>query len=162
MDDGSIAIDITAAFGGGPITYFGQTYTEIYINTNGLITFGAPVTSYTPTGIDSITVPAIAPFWSDVDIRGTTDGDIYWDVDATTGKVTITWLDVASYGNNGTDRNSFQVILSDTGGDDLSVEFIYGDIEWTNGGFGSASVELRTVARRQPSLSFPALMMTPP
>ncbi len=140
MDDGSIAVDITAAFGGGPITYFGQTYTEIYINTNGLITFGAPVTSYTPTGIDSITVPAIAPFWSDVDIRGATDGDIYWDVDATTGKVTITWLDVASYGNNGTDRNSFQVILTDSGSGELSVEFIYGDIEWTNGGFGSASV----------------------
>jgi hypothetical protein len=141
MDDGSIAVDITAAFGGGPITYFGVDYTEIYINTNGLITFGAPITTYTPTGIDSLTEPAIAPFWSDVDIRGPTDGDIYWDVDATTGKVTITWLEVAAYsGGTGAERNSFQVILSDTGGGDLSIEFIYGDIEWTDGGFGSASV----------------------
>jgi hypothetical protein len=139
-DDGSIAVDITAAFGGGPLTYFGQTYTEIYINTNGLITFGAPVTTYTPTGIDSITTPAIAPFWSDVDIRGATDGEIYWDVDAATGTVTVTWSEVAAYSGGGADRNTFQVVLTDTGGGDLSVEFIYGDIEWTDGGFGSASV----------------------
>lgn len=136
LDDGSILVDITSIFGATGISFFGTDYTGIYINTNGLITFDSPETAYTPVGIDGYTSPAIAPFWSDVDINK--GGEIYWDLDPAAGTVTITWLDVAPYSGTGT--NSFQMVLTDTGGGDFSVEFIYEDVQWTNGFTGDATV----------------------
>ena len=136
LDDGSILVDVTSIFGPSGISFFGTSYTGIYINTNGLITFDSPETAYTPVGIDGYSSPAIAPFWSDVNIND--GGEIYWDLDPTAGTVTITWLDVAPY--QGTGTNSFQMVLTDTGGGNFSVEFIYEDIQWTNGFTGDATV----------------------
>lgn len=136
LDDGSVLLDITGAFGAGGIDYFGTSYTGIYINSNGLITFDSPETAYTPVGIGGYGSPAIAPFWSDVDINK--GGEIYWHVDPVDGTVTITWSDVAPY--TGTGTNSFQMVLTNTGGGDFSVEFIYDNIQWTNGYTGDATV----------------------
>lgn len=136
LDDGSILVDVTSVFGPSGISFFGTSYAGIYINTNGLITFDSPETAYTPVGIGGYTSPAIAPFWSDVNIND--GGEIYWDLDPVAGTVTITWLDVAPYSGTGT--NSFQMVLTDTGGGDFSVEFIYEDIQWTNGFTGDATV----------------------
>lgn len=135
LDDGYVLVDITGAFTSG-INFFGQNYSEIHINTNGLITFGSPETAYTPISIGDFGTPAIAPFWSDVDLSK--GGELYWDIDGPSGTVTITWLQVAPYTGAGT--NSFQVVLTDTGGGDLSVEFIYDNIDWTNGFTGDATV----------------------
>ena len=129
LDDGSILVDVTSVFGGAGINFFGTPYTGIYLNTNGLIIFSSPVTAYTPIAIEGYGSPAIAPFWSDVDINK--GGEIYWDLDPTAGTFTITWLNVAPY--TGTGTNSFQMILKDMGSGDFSVEFIYDDIQWTNG-----------------------------
>lgn len=136
LDDGSILVDVTSVFGASGIDFFGTSYTDIYINTNGLITFDSPETAYTPVGISGYTSPAISPFWSDVDINK--GGEIYWDLDPAAGTFTVTWLDVAPYSGTGT--NSFQMVLTDTGNGDFSVEFIYDDIEWTNGYTGNATV----------------------
>ncbi|MFA8440869.1 Hint domain-containing protein [Yoonia sp.] len=140
LDDGSIEVDITSVFGATGIDYFGTNYTSLYINTNGLITFDGPETAYTPIAINTFGEPAIAPFWSDVDI--TNGGEIYWDVNPTSGAITITWSEVAPYNNSGASPplNSFQVVLTNTGSGDFSIEFIYEDIEWTNGFTGQATV----------------------
>lgn len=142
LDDGSIEVDITSVFGATGIDYFGTNYTSLYINTNGLITFDGPETAYTPIAINTFGEPAIAPFWSDVDI--TKGGEIYWDVNPTSGAITITWSEVAPYDDfsGSPPLNSFQVVLTNTGGGDFSVEFIYEDIEWTNGFTGEATVGL--------------------
>lgn len=136
LDDGSVQVDVTTVFGASGINFFGTNYTSIYINSNGLITFAAPETAYTPIDLNDYTSPAIAPFWSDVNINS--GGEIYWDIDQASGTITITWLDVAPY--QGTGTNSFQVILSDNGSGDLSVEFVYEDVEWTDGYRGDATV----------------------
>lgn len=140
LDDGSIQVDITPAFGPAGIDYFGTSYTSIFINTNGLITFAGPNAAFTPTPIGSFGQPAIAPFWADVDIRK--GGEIYWDVDAASGAVTITWSEVAPFSFAGPTAplNSFQVVLSDTGDGNFSIEFIYEDISWTNGNNAQATV----------------------
>lgn len=129
LDDGSIQIDLTPIFGASGIDFYGSSYTNIYINTNGLLTFDSPEHSYHPVGLSGYDSPAIAPFWSDVDISK--GGDIYWDVDTVTGKLTVTWLDVAPYQGSGT--NSFQIVLTDTGSGDFDVEFVYEDIQWVDG-----------------------------
>ena len=131
LDDGSIKVDVTSVFGEEGLNLFGTNYTDIYINTNGLITFEGPNTSYIPSGISGLTQPAIAPFWTDIDISE--GGNIYWDVDPSNGTVTVTWVDTAPYIEQGTDTNSFQVVLTDTGGGDFDIDFIYENIEFGNG-----------------------------
>jgi hypothetical protein len=140
LDDGSIQVNITSVFGPTGINYFGTNYTSIYINTNGLITFASANPAYSPTPINSYGSPAIAPFWSDVDISK--GGEIYWDLNPTTGAVTITWSEVAAYTGSGPTPpvNSFQMVLTNTGSGDFSIEFIYEGIQWTNGYAGDATV----------------------
>lgn len=139
VDDGSISIDLTSVFGAQGINFFGTNYTSLFLNSNGLITFDAAETAYTPVGIAGFTEPAIAPFWSDVDVNK--GGEIYWDIDPINGQVTFTWLDVAPYQNAATaGTNSFQVVLTSNGNGDFEVEFIYENIDWTNGYTGDATV----------------------
>jgi hypothetical protein len=140
IDDGSIYVDVTSVFGPGGFEFFGDTFTGIYINTNGNITLNGPNTAYTPTAVEDYSQPIIAPFWSDVNIRSgsaTGTNNIYWDLDPVGGNVTITWLGVNAYSAAG--QNTFQVVLSDNGDGDVGIEFIYEDIQWTNGYTGSAT-----------------------
>ena len=127
----------TSVFGGGGIDFYGTSYTSLYINSNGVISFGAAQTAYSPN-LAGTTTPLLAPFWSDVNINS--GGEIYWDIDPANGTVTITWLDVAPYSGSGT--NSFQVVLTSTGDGNFTAEFIYEDITWTNGGSGTAQTGL--------------------
>lgn len=126
LDDGSIAVDITPVFGPAGIDFYGSNYTELYIGTNGLITFTGHSTTYVSSGLAGYSDPAIAAFWSDIDISK--GGDIYWDVDSLNGALTITWHDVAPY--TGTGTNAFQVVLTNLGSGNFDVEFIYEDIQW--------------------------------
>jgi hypothetical protein len=72
-DDSTGPIDITSVFPDG-MNFFGTTYTAFYINNNGNITFGGSISEYTPTGLTTPQrYPIIAPFWADVDTRGSHD-----------------------------------------------------------------------------------------
>ena len=135
-DDASVQVDITSVFGAGGINYFGTNYTDIWINSNGLITFNSADTTYNPSGVSSLSQPAIAPFWSDIDIdKG---GDIYWDLDPAAGTVTVTWLNVRPYDSGNTNTNSFQIVLTDKGDGDFDIQFTYETINWANGNSGSS------------------------
>ncbi len=138
-DDGSLKVNITSVFGPAGINYFGTNYTSIYINTNGLITFAAPVVAYTPTSLSALPYPAIAAFWSDVNITSgsaTGSNNIYWDLDPISKKVTITWLGVKPYSGSGT--NTFQVVIEATHDGNFEIDFIYQQVQWTNGFAGIA------------------------
>ena len=51
-------------------TFFGNSYNQFHVNTNGMITFGTGSFSFTPAAIPSATLPNnfIAPFWDDLRI----------------------------------------------------------------------------------------------
>ena len=132
-DDGSIAVDITSVFGGGGIEFYDTSYTDIYVNSNGNISFGAANTAYDPN-LGGTGTPVIAPFWADVNIND--GGEIYWDLDPANGTVTITWHDVEPYSGSG--ANSFQLVLTSTGDGGFAAEFIYEDIQWTSSTGGAA------------------------
>jgi uncharacterized protein with PIN domain len=158
-DDGSTgAIDITAVFENG-LNFFGNRFDDIYVNNNGNITFGGSLSTFTPFGISDSAIPIIAPFFSDVDTRsgavtaspgGTSTGSnlTWYDVDAGTDTVTITWDDVGYYSNKTDALNSFQMQLIDTGNGNFSVVFRYEDINWTTGdASGGVGGHSGTVAR---------------
>jgi len=131
-DDGNVKINITSVFNDG-IKFFGTTYNEIYLNGNGLITFGGAHDNDNDDGFGVIDHPALAPFYSDLDV--TEGGEIYWDFDTTNGKITITWdaVEPYNYSNDNNDddgaANSFQIVLTDLRGGDMHVEYIYADIQ---------------------------------
>ena len=128
-DDGSVLVDITSAFGVEGMEFAGSNYTSLYVNSNGLISFGAPVTTPSGASLANLTTPAIAPFWADVNIQS--GGEIYWDVNPDSGSVTVTWDGVAPYSGSG--ANSFQVVITSTGDGDFELEYIYEDIQWNTG-----------------------------
>src|SRR5262249_10917427 len=49
--------------------FFGNTYSSIYINNNGNITFTGALPDFTPFDLTTTTTPIIAPFFADVDTR---------------------------------------------------------------------------------------------
>jgi Ca2+-binding RTX toxin-like protein len=136
LDDGSINVNVSSVFGAAGINLYGTAYTSVFINTNGLLTFGTAEPAYTSAALTTLGQPSIAPFWTDIDISK--GGEIYWDLDATTGRFIVTWLNVAAYTGPGT--NSFQVVLTNLGGGDVNIDYIYGSIGFVNGGFGNATV----------------------
>jgi len=135
LDDGFVSVNVTSVTGSAGLTIGGTSYSSIFISSNGVITFQSGVTSYTPAALTTLNQPALAPFWTDADISK--GGDIFWDLDPATGRITVTWLNVAAY--QGTGTNSFQVIITATGGGDFTVEYIYGQIGYTNGFAGQAT-----------------------
>ena len=135
LDDGSINVNISSVFAGG-VNLYGASYSSLFINTNGLITFSSAAPTYTPANLTTLNQPSIAPFWTDIDIRK--GGEIYWDIDPASGKFIVTWLNVGAYTGPGT--NSFQLVLTDLGGGDFGVDFIYSSIGFTNGNNGQATV----------------------
>ncbi|AWJ86101.1 hypothetical protein TSH58p_20185 (plasmid) [Azospirillum sp. TSH58] len=151
-NDGSSAfIDIRSVFADG-INVFGKVYTGFYINTNGSISFDAPLPAGLTAEALSATAPAmIAPFLSDVDTRGgtgaatpggTSQGTnrVYYDLDPVTGTIVITWDDVAANGGTDGARNAFQLVLTNAAGatgrkaGDFDAEFRYESVNWAQTG----------------------------
>jgi hypothetical protein len=131
-DDGSTAA-VALPF---PIHFFSGTYRSVYVNNNGNLTFGDPLSQYTPQGLGSLPYPIIAPFWGDVDTRvgnvvtygsGTVEGHKAFGV---------TWPEVGCYSEIDSTTNTFQVVLisrSDIGSGDFEIEYNYGPIAWESG-----------------------------
>ena len=131
-DDGSTAA-VRLPF---DVDFFGTRYGSLYVNNNGNVTFRGPMETYTPFTIGAGTPPMIAPFFADVDTRGT--GSV------TYGAITfgsrpafcVNWSNVGYYGYH-TDRlNDFQLLLvarGDVGTGDFDVIMNYGTINWETG-----------------------------
>ncbi|MEZ6122433.1 MAG: nidogen-like domain-containing protein [Planctomycetaceae bacterium] len=147
-DDSTSQIDGTGVFPNG-LNFFGNTWTSLYINNNGNITFDQPQGTYTPFVLTGATSnPIIAAFFADVDTEGgtvaaspggTSTGSnlLFWDLDSGNGALTATWDDVG-YFSAGTDLlNAFQIQLVDrsvgNSPGDFDIRFLYENLEWTTG-----------------------------
>gem|GEM_PF-3002944 len=131
-DDGSsgaVALGFT-------IDYFGTSYSSVYVNNNGNLTFAGPLSAYTPSGIGAVGSDIVAPFFADVDTRlgntveyatGTLDG---YDV------FVADWPYVGCYDEVTSVLDDFQAILisrPDLGAGDFQIEFNYDQILWDAG-----------------------------
>ncbi len=119
-----------------PFTFnmYGTEYTSVYVNNNGNITFNGPLSGYTATGFPTYT-PMIAPFWGDVDTRGTGSDAVWYKVTPTA--LYVNYPGVGYYNSHYDKLNTFQVIITD-GNDPVigignNVAFYYEDMAWTTG-----------------------------
>ncbi len=130
---GAISLGFSANF-------FGTTYTDAFVSNNGYLTFNHGQATYTPSGLGASYSgqPIIAPFFADVDTRGSGSGLTSYGTGTYAGHNAFgaTWPSVG-YFPSGTDKlNTFQVILvdrSDVGAGDFDIYYNYDQIQWESG-----------------------------
>ena len=132
-DDGSTA-SITIPFS---FCLYGTSFTSLFINNNGNVSFGTSFSTFSASGFPSSSFQMVAPFWGDVDTRGT--GTVQFKITPTA--MYVNWQAVG-YFNTMTDKvNTFQLIITD-GTDPIlpagnNIAFCYGDMQWTTGSASS-------------------------
>jgi len=122
---------------------WGTSRSSVYVNVNGNLTFNSGFSNFVPNELRSLGRDIIAPFWDDVDTRGT--GTITYGTTVSGGNnaFVVTWAGVG-YFSYGTDRvNSFQTLLvnrPDVAAGDFDIVLNYDSITWGTPyvGFSSA------------------------
>ncbi|XP_054855759.1 sushi, nidogen and EGF-like domain-containing protein 1 [Eublepharis macularius] len=136
-----------------PFAFYGKQYHSLYVNNNGVVSFGVNVSQYTPDPfpLDGGS-PFVAPFWGDVDTR--IAGKVYWrqtrdqavlrrctaDINQYFPEVPFvavwaliaTWDHVAFFRSASKKVNTFQAVLT-TDGNIAFIMLNYADIQWTTG-----------------------------
>lgn len=123
---------------GFSINVYGITRDSLYINTNGNITFDAPLGSFTPFGLDDAVRQIIAPFFADIDTRNSASGVVTFGAGTFGGRTAfgVNWLNVGYFDQNVNKTNSFQALLvdrSDTGAANFDIVFNYDRIQFETG-----------------------------
>lgn len=139
-DDGSVGpVDI-----GFTINFYGVSYNQLWVNNNGNVTFTGPLSTFTPFDLLSTNIPMLAPFFADVDTRGSGSGVVQYGQDTIGGRNVfgVNWIDVGYFPAKTDKLNSFQLIItdrSDTGPGNFDFEFNYDRILWETGGASGGS-----------------------
>jgi len=128
-DDGSTGL-LTIPFN---FCLYGTNYTNLYINNNGNISFGSSYGTFSSSPFPDPTYIMVAPFWGDVDTRGT--GTVKYKT--TASAMYVNWEAVGYYSMETDLLNTFQLIITD-GTDPIlpagnNIAFCYGDMQWTTG-----------------------------
>lgn len=136
-----------------PYSFYGKKYYSVFVNNNGVVSFGKNVSQYTPDPFPlDEGVPFVAPYWADVD--NVIAGNIFWrqtqdpallsqftaDISRYFPDISFTpiwmffatWEGVAYFGSASDKANTFQAVLAT----DEKISFImlnYADIQWTTG-----------------------------
>jgi len=139
-DDGSVDSLLGANFNNGNgINFFGTTYSDVWINNNGNLSFGNSYSTFTPSGLtESGVPPIIAPYWADVETSGNGSGLVTYGNDTVNGfnAFGVNYINVGYYDQLVDWLNSFQVILidrQDVSPGDFDIEFNYGKLQWEAG-----------------------------
>ncbi|XKL63994.1 hypothetical protein PGB90_006358 [Kerria lacca] len=136
-----------------PIKFYGENYTSIYVNANGLLSFLTPLPIFINIQFP-LDYPVIAALYANTDIR--TNGSVYYresqnDVllARASGEIQqlfpnnyflpkslfiATWFQVGYYDHKSDKVNTFQVVVASNETDSY-VEFLYADdgIQWLQG-----------------------------
>lgn len=118
-----------------PFTFclYGTNYTSLFINNNGNVSFGSSYGTFSSFPFPDPGYVMVAPFWGDVDTRGT--GTVKYKITSTA--LYVNWEAVGYYSTMTDKVNTFQLIITD-GMDPVlppgnNIAFCYGDMQWTTG-----------------------------
>lgn len=110
-DDTSSAIPIGFVF-----PFYENSYLNLYIGSNGILTFDSGSTSRTNVNIPNVNAPnsMIAMWWDDLDPRK--GGHIYYYADTASNRFIISFVEIPNYySTTGTGALTFQAILHPDG-----------------------------------------------
>jgi hypothetical protein len=118
------------------LNFYNHTYTSLYVNNNGNVTFQAPMSTFTPFNITANIPPMIAPFFADVDTRGPLSFRTSYGATTFEGRPAfcVNWRHVGYYAERADKTNTFQlIIVNDNPQGDFDIVFDYGSIQWETG-----------------------------
>ena len=140
------AISIT-----GNIPFFNTTYNKFFVSANGLISFHAGISAYSPVAFPVASQPCMCAYWADLDFRSGTPGSFYRIIYGPTSmdtriaesfggtftsqiSIIVTWANVGYYSSRIDKLNTLQLELH-TDGRSTFVCFNYptNGINWTTG-----------------------------
>ncbi len=109
--------------------FYGSSYTQIYIGSNGLIGFNSAITSDTNQLLPSTTSPSnlIAGFWDDLDL-GDGRGAVYYLNDSANDRLIIEYDGAPDYPGGTGAQNYFQFHLYADGSVEIHYQALNGDI----------------------------------
>lgn len=128
FDDRSAAVALPFSF-----TYYGVTYTQVFVGTNGYLTFGSGSTAFNeiPTNFAN-GLPRIAVLFDDWDPDQASGRGVFANTQLP-GKTVFTWSKIEHAVNNGNDdvseEGTFQIVLFGDG----RIQFGYGKVETLGG-----------------------------
>lgn len=139
---------------GFDLNFFGAVYASLYVNTDGNVTFGAPLWISAPFALTSTAGTAIiAPFFADVDTRGAGSAVVQYGPGTVNGHVAfgVNWIDVGYFFKRDGKLNSFQLVLidrSDRHPGDADLEFNYNTVRWESGDWSGGVLGLGGLSAR--------------
>jgi hypothetical protein len=121
---------------GFTLNFFGSSFSGVFVNNNGNVTFDEALREFTPFGFTNTGRVIIAPFFADVDTR--VGNVVTFGGGALEGRPAfgVTWPGVGCFNRNAAVLNFFQLVLvdrSDIGAGDFDMEFNYDSIQWEAG-----------------------------
>ncbi|MCU1238433.1 MAG: hypothetical protein JWP63_6400 [Candidatus Solibacter sp.] len=133
---------------GFSLNFFGNTYSQIFANNNGNVSFTDGIPAFTPQGPQGATVPVISPFFGDVDTRNAASGVLHVRSDIS-NEIILTWDQVGYFGSHADKLDSFQLVLRSSNfavpAGEGQIGFFYkgmgwetGDASGGSGGFGGS------------------------
>ena len=133
-DDGSTGL-VPIGF---DVNLGGNTTNELYVNNNGNVTFDSALATFTPFNIETTDRDIIAPFFADVDTRGTGSSLVTYGMETVDGRDAfgVNWVDVGFFASNDDPLNNFQLVLIDRSDVEVGafdIEFNYDQILWETG-----------------------------
>ena len=140
-DDGSTGV-VAIGFN---IDFYGlAAQSTLFVNNNGNVTFNAPLSTFTPFGLITSTIPIIAPFFADVDTRNSASDVVRYGQGTIGGRNVfgVNWINVGYFPSAANLLNSFQLIItdrSDVAAGDFDFEFNYDQVQWETGSASGGS-----------------------
>lgn len=136
-NDDNSSTQVMLPFG---INFYGETFTELYVNNNGNVTFDAPLSTYTPFGLAGTGRQIIAPYFGDVDTRPSGSDVVRYGYGETVYQgqraFCVLWDNVGYYNNHADKLNSFQLLIverRDSGPGSFDIVFNYDQVQWESG-----------------------------
>jgi hypothetical protein len=121
---------------GFSLNFFGNTYTDFFVNNNGNVSFGGGISAFTPTGPQGASQPIISPFFADVDTRSPLSGVVHLRTDIP-DEIIVTWDNVGYYGAHGDKLDSFQLVFRGPGyvipPGEGAIGFFWKTMQWETG-----------------------------
>lgn len=147
--DGAISMSIgtydsgacgAATVNGFSVNIGGNFYSTLFVNENGIVSFGSAISDAPSTALSALTAPAFAPFFANGAILDNASL-LYGYTDASVGFPDSFWLTWDAFipegAGAGAPANIFQLGIVDLGGGDFDLIFNYEAINWDDASIGA-------------------------